>query len=173
MTPENLNNTYGDVSAGMLVYNKMFYGGFSIKHINRPDESIILTNQNLFTGLPYRFSAHAGAEIQLREGNKRKPAAFISPNIMFVRQGDFSQTNVGANFRYGSLFLGGWYRHTKINGDAVIAVAGIQQGIFKIGYSYDFTVSQLNNSGGSHEISLRIKPREPKQDFNDCFQLFR
>ncbi len=173
ITPENLNNTYGDVSAGMLVYNKTFYGGLSIKHINRPNESIILTNQNLFTGLPYRFSVHAGAQIQLIEGNKRKPAAFISPNIMFVRQGDFGQTNVGANLGYGSFFVGGWYRHAKANPDAVIAVVGVEQGIFKIGYSYDFTVSQLNNSGGSHEISLRIKPREPKQDFNDCFQLFR
>lgn len=173
MTPENLNNTYGDVSAGMLVYNKTFYGGFSIKHINRPNESILLTNQNLFTGLPYRFSAHAGAQIQLIEGNKRKPAAFISPNIMIVRQGDFGQLNVGANLGYGSLFIGGWYRHAWTNPDAVIGVVGVEQGIFKIGYSYDFTVSQLGNTGGSHEISLRIKPGEPKQDFNDCFQLFR
>jgi len=171
--PQNLNNAYGDIAAGMLLYNKTFYGGFSIKHINRPNESILLTNQNLFGGLPYRFTIHGGAQIELIEGNKRKPAAFISPNVMFVRQGDFGQTNVGAYFGYGALFVGGWYRHARTNPDAVIALVGVETGIFKIGYSYDFTVSKLGNTGGSHEISLRIKPKEPKQDFNDCFQLFR
>lgn len=172
-TPENLNNSYGDLGAGLLFYNKTIYGGFSIKHINRPNESLLGTNENLFGGLPYRFSTHLGAEIELIEGNKRKPAAFISPNIMFVRQGDFGQINGGAYFGYGAVFVGAWYRHAWTNPDAVIASVGIQQGIFKIGYSYDFTVSNLANTGGSHEISLRIKPREPKQDFNDCFQLFR
>lgn len=171
--PDNLNTTYADIGAGFLVYNQTFYGGFSIKHINRPNESLLTTNENIFGGLPYRFSLHAGAEIELIEGNKRKPAAFISPNIMLVRQGDFGQVNGGAYFGYGAFFVGAWYRHAWSNPDAVIASAGIQQGIFKIGYSYDFTVSALNSTGGSHEISLRIKPGEPKQDFNDCFQLFR
>jgi len=171
--PEDLNNTYGDISAGLLIYNKTFYGGFSLKHINRPNESILLTNENLFTGLPYRFSFHAGAQIQLRKGNKRKPASFISPNILIVRQGDFGQINAGANLGYGSIFIGGWYRHGFENPDAVIGVVGIEEGVFKIGYSYDFTVSQLGTTGGSHEISLRFRPKEPKQDFNDCFQLFR
>ena len=39
---------------------------------------------------------------------------------------------------------------------AFILALGVNTGTFKIGYSYDVTVSTLNNgiSGGSHEVSL-------------------
>ncbi len=172
--PDDPNNFYFDASAGILVYNRIFYGGFSIKHLNTPEEAILDINNNLNGGLPMRYSIHAGAQIQIVKGNKRKPSAFISPNLLFVRQGDFGQLNVGAYGQYGSFFLGGWFRQSQSTSDAVIALAGVEQGIFKIGYSYDITVSGLSGfSGGSHEISLRIKLREPDVDMNDCLQLFR
>ncbi|HHS95736.1 MAG TPA: type IX secretion system membrane protein PorP/SprF, partial [Phaeodactylibacter sp.] len=51
---------------------------------------------------------------------------------------------------------------------------GLQKGLFKIGYSYDVTLSSLRSeTAGAHEISLGIRLREPEQDFNDCLQLFR
>ncbi len=175
--PADPTNVYFDASAGMLVYNKTFYGGFSVKHLNTPNETILFVNDNLSGGLPIRYSFHGGAQIQLVEGNKRRPSAFISPNIMYVRQGDFGQTNVGAYVSYGAVFAGAWFRHARTTSDAAIALIGVEQGVFKIGYSYDFTVSNLNNvsggTGGSHEISLRVKLREPRESINDCFRLFR
>lgn len=173
-TPDDPNNFYLDASAGMLIYNRIFYGGFSIKHLNRPDQGILGINDNLSEGLPMRYSIHAGAEIEIIEGNKRRPSAFISPNLLYVRQGDFAQLNVGAYGQYGAFFLGAWFRHVQTNSDAVIALIGVEEGIFKIGYSYDLTVSGLSGfTGGSHEISLGIKLDAPDEDINDCLQLFR
>ena len=173
--PENLNNSYFDISAGILAYSKMFYGGISMKHLNTPNESLLGINDNLNTGLPMRFTVHGGMEIKLREGNKRKPAAFISPNIMFIKQGDFGQLNVGAYGSLGFVFAGIWYRQALSNPDATIFLVGVQKGVFKIGYSYDVTISGLSGyTGGSHEVSITLNfERDRGVDYSDCFQLFR
>jgi len=173
--PENLSNTYFDISAGLLAYSKMFYGGISIKHLNTPDESLLGINDNLNTGLPIRFTIHGGMEIKVREGNKRKSAAFISPNIMFIKQGNFGQLNVGAYGSLGLIFTGVWYRQALSNPDAVIFLIGIKKGIYKFGYSYDLTISGLSgHTGGSHEISVTLTfERDNGTDYTDCFQLFR
>lgn len=173
--PDNLSTSYFDISAGLLAYSRKFYGGISMKHLNTPDESLLGINDNLNTGLPMRFTAHAGMEITLSKGNKRKPATFISPNIMFIKQGDFGQLNVGAYANSGVFFAGLWYRHALTNPDAAILLAGVKKGIFKFGYSYDITVSSLAGyTGGSHEVSITLNfEREKGIEYDDCFQLFR
>lgn len=175
--PESLSKAYFDISSGLLLYNPFFYAGVSVKHMNTPDEAILGVNSNLNTGLPMRLTAHGGMEITLREGNKRRLPAFVSPNIMFIKQGDFGQLNVGAYGSLGFAFVGAWYRYTFTNADAAIVLAGVQQGIFKIAYSYDVTISGLSGkTGGSHEISLVINfdlNRPRRIDYNDCFRMFR
>ena len=57
------------------------------------------------------------------------------------------------------LIFGVWYRGipfaTSQAGDAIIALVGIKTDNVHIGYSYDYTISNLlQNTGGSHEISL-------------------
>ncbi|MEO1515308.1 MAG: type IX secretion system membrane protein PorP/SprF [Bacteroidota bacterium] len=174
--PDNLNNTYVDISAGLLAYSSNFYGGVTIKHLNTPSESFLGVNPNLDEGLPMRLTLQAGMEIPLTFGNNWRTNSFISPSVMFVKQGDFGQLNAGSLVKAGFIFGGLWYRHTLTNGDAVIFVAGVEQGSFKIGYSYDMTISGLglNRSGGSHEISLIINLERPNEvDYNDCLNLFR
>ena len=54
--------------------------------------------------------------------------------------------------------LGASYRRGFNNSDAVILLLGYDLEKYKIGYSYDLTVSQLGlSSGGAHEISLQIQ----------------
>ena len=80
--------------------------------------------------------------------------AKISPNILFQQQQDFRQINVGMYFQKSAFVAGLWYR----NKDAFIALVGIQQGLFKFGYSYDVTVSRLTNTtAGAHEISVSMQ----------------
>ncbi len=174
--PDNISNNYFDASAGLLLYSSQFYAGVAFKHLNTPNESFLNINENLDTGLPMRIGLHAGYEFKLREGNKNKPASFISPNVMFVKQGDFGQLNIGAYGNLGIIFGGVWYRQGFANPDAAIALLGVQAGGYKIGYSYDITVSRLTlgRTGGSHEISLIMNFDKPqKADYNDCFGLFR
>lgn len=142
---------YFDVSAGILGYSKIFYFGFVAKHLNMPNESMILGKESR---MPIRLTGHFGANIQLGKNSKYSNKTSISPNILWTYQQGFMQLSIGLYVKYGIFTVGSWWRE----GDAFIVSTGIDTGIFKLGYSYDVTISKLNNnvSGGSHEVSMGI-----------------
>lgn len=180
--PDNLNNSVFDVGAGILVNGERVYGGLSLKHLNSPDESLLDINNNLGAGLPLRFTLHGGIEIPLLTDNNRRNRAFVSPNLLFVRQGEFAQINGGAYFGLGSFFGGAWYRHTINNADAAIALFGVRYGVFRFGYSFDLTLNSLtlDNTGGTHELSLTVNLEDSKEAqrrrkasrYSNCFKMF-
>jgi len=148
--PRGGSRGFFDASAGMVIFNKHFFAGGAVHHLNRPNESMIIGDSKL----PMRFTGHIGAEIPLGARSKYANATSIMPNIIYQYQNGFQELNIGTYIKYGSFNFGAWYR----NRDAFILTLGINTGKFKLGYSYDVTVSKLNNgvSGGSHEISLGI-----------------
>jgi type IX secretion system PorP/SprF family membrane protein len=138
-----------DVSAGIVGFSKNFYFGFAAKHLNQPEESLILGNSRL----PMRFTGHMGVNIEFGKGSQYQNVTAISPNIIYTYQDGFMQLNVGTYLKYGVFTAGFWLRAR----DAFIMSIGINSGTFKFGYSYDLTVSPLTNaSGGSHELSLGL-----------------
>lgn len=158
-TFENADKIMFDAGAGAVVYSDIFYGGVAFHHINEPNEGFLGNSK-----LPFKFTAHAGANIPIGRRRKYAGEAFISPNILFQLQQSFYQLNVGIYAGKGSFVGGLWYR----SNDSFIALVGFQKGIFKVGYSYDITISRLTNAtAGSHEISLgfqfRCKP--PRKRF--------
>jgi type IX secretion system PorP/SprF family membrane protein len=180
--PDNNTVTNFDASAGLLLLSDQFWLGTSLKHLNTPDDGFLLINNNLSDGLPIRYTVHAGSELIVKKGNKLQRGAFVSPNVLFVSQGPFQQLNLGAYTGVGALYGGLWYRHTFGNADAVIAVAGVREGIFKFGFSYDLTVSGLSGyTGGSYEVSLGlffdrqqgVRKRTKQTDWSDCLNMFR
>ncbi len=183
LRPQDLTTTVFDVGAGMLLYNSKYYGGISLQHLTTPDEGFFKTNSSLLDGLPLRTSIHAGAEFIVKEGNKRNPSSFVSPNILFAKQGDQGQINAGAYYCHGIAFAGGWYRYAFTNPDAIILVVGIQYDILKIGYSYDFTAGSglAAKTGGAHEVSFvlnfdnseAVRSKRRAERYNDCFKIFR
>jgi type IX secretion system PorP/SprF family membrane protein len=150
-----------DVSAGLVGFSKNFYFGAAFHHLNRPDESMILGQSRL----PIKYTGHVGANIKLGQRGRYSSTTFLSPNIIYQNQNGFQQLNIGAYLKYESFTIGAWYR----NKDAFILTVGINTEKYRIGYSYDLTVSQLGNgvSGGSHEVSLGInlKCKKPARDF--------
>lgn len=149
-----------DVSAGILGYSKRYFFGFAMNHLTEPNEGFLGSSP-----LPIKYTGHAGALIQL----DRTGETAISPNILFQKQQDFRQLNLGFYVIKGPLVGGLWYR----NEDAFIALIGIQKGMVKMGYSYDITVSKLANAtAGSHEISFQTifvcKERTKKYRTSSC-----
>ncbi len=181
--PDRFTTTAFDASAGLLLFNSRFHAGVSLRHLNSPDVSFLGINPNLYTGIPLRMTVHGGVEIPLLTNNKSSEGAFLSPNVMFVSQGGFSQLNGGLYAGLGKVFTGAWLRHTFGNADAVILLGGVRYGVLRIGYSYDLTLSALADAraGGAHEISFGLnlgdsrefKRKRSKADLNDCFKIFR
>lgn len=150
-----------DFSAGVFGYSKRYFFGFAANHLTQPDEGLLGRST-----LPMKLTAHAGAMLPIGDKSSQ---TFISPNILFQQQQNFQQLNLGMYVMKGSIVGGLWYR----NQDSFIAVIGFQQHFFKIGYSYDVTVSKLTSAtAGSHEISFSLqfecKPKKKKFRLVSC-----
>jgi len=164
------SKTSADFGAGIVLYGKNYFGGISFDHLNRPDESLIELNSNLYAGRPQRFTITGG---------------YITPNFLFTSQGRFKQLNTGAYFGYGPVAVGGWYRYAFENGDALIASIRFRQDVLQIGLSYDAVTSALRTVpgglGATYEVSVTIDLSQSKElqrrrkanRYNDCFGMFR
>lgn len=160
----NLQNvTYFDFNTGILIYNKDVWFGVSASHLNQPDRSFIQTNASY---LPTKWSVHGGFKFELsnrmyRGRNVKKQ--YIMPSFVYVRQAQFDQLTVGAQFLYDPVSIGFYYRGIPIrqnvsdqmSQDAMVIMMNFKVKSINIGYSYDITTSQLYGvSGGAHEISI-------------------
>ena len=159
--PRGGSRGFFDASAGAVVYNKNFNIGFAANHLNMPNESLIVGESKL----PMRFTAHASANIGLGGNSKYKNETTIMPSVLYTYQRGFQQFNIGTYVKYSNFTAGAYFR----NKDAFILTIGVQTDQFRLGYSYDVTVSKLNNgvSAGSHEISLQylVKCRKKSVKF--------
>jgi len=115
--------------------------------------------------LPMYISIHAGNTFYFDLGNIQP---YVTPNIFFANQGKYNQVMVGAQAGIGILFGGLWARHNITNFDALMLLLGVEQGVFKFGYSYDMSLGQPGNFvANTHELSLVISlledPKEAKK----------
>jgi type IX secretion system PorP/SprF family membrane protein len=156
LRPGELTKRNVDFSAGILGYSERFYAGVAVHHLTKPDEGFISLSR-----VPRRITVHAGGVFDLvkkvrRRRNYENPT--ISPNIMFMQQQNFQQLNYGLYFNRFPFVGGLWFRQNFKNADAIIIMAGLYASLFKIGYSYDLTISKLTNAtGGAHEVSFTIQ----------------
>lgn len=154
------------ISLGGLFFTENFWFGLSAHHANQPNQSFL---EEGISYLPTKYSLHSGYRISLGRGAMRRDFThtykqrYITPTVNYKRQGPFEQLDVGAYVYMEPLIFGLWYRglpykpvNTESNRDAVVMLVGFNlPSGFNIGYSFDYTVSQLGiQSGGAHEISL-------------------
>jgi type IX secretion system PorP/SprF family membrane protein len=158
--PRGGKRGFFDVSAGAVVFTKLFYAGLAVHHANQPDESMILGESKL----PVRLTAHMGGTLPIGRRGRYSDGTSLKPAIIYQYQNGFQELNIGAYLNYSSLNIGVWYR----NKDAFVFIVGAKTDKFNIGYSYDLTVSKLGNglTGGSHEISMQINLKCKKKAKN-------
>jgi len=110
--------------------------------------------------LAIKYTVHAGAEFILKQGDMKtdRGTLYFLPGALYQQQLEAQQLNMGFNFDYSPLTVGIWYRYNFENSDGAILLIGLKQKRFKLGYSYDYTLSKLSDgSGGAHEVSLAIQ----------------
>ncbi len=154
------NQQYFDFGSGFLFYTKTFWLGAAFAHMNQPNISVL----NSVSRLPMKTTLQFGARIPLYSGPRTiEKVSYLTPSIIYRFQGPISQMDLGVNYHIDPISVGVWYRGKPfqktvigtVNQDALIFTMGLYMKNFTIGYSYDFSVSQLSTtSGGAHEISI-------------------
>ncbi len=163
--PDNTSKFFPDFASGLLVYGPAWYVGFAAHHLNRPSQGFYSEDR-----IPMKLTANAGGLINLSEERRRQSSLglgqpVVSPNLIYQYQGGFHYLNYGLYLDWRPFIVGTWFRQSPgSNFDAFIFMVGVQQDYFKVGYSYDVTLSQLGNSTqGSHEITIGILLPVPEQ----------
>jgi type IX secretion system PorP/SprF family membrane protein len=156
--------TYFDTGLGVLVYSSSGWVGFSASHVNRPNQSLM----NGISPLPAELKLHGGYKYifeEVENTSKKIPEHHsVTFAFNYKKQSKFNQIDLGVYYTKNLFVVGCWYRGIPVykpvagyqNNDAVIFLFGINMDKYKIGYSYDMTVSRLSNlnTKGSHEVSM-------------------
>jgi type IX secretion system PorP/SprF family membrane protein len=144
-----------DFATSALVYNDRIWAGFTLDHLLNPKQSFYGEDSNL----PIKLNVFGGLQLLRNTRLKQKLDEVMSIAINFQKQGKYYQSDLGLYYYRHPLIFGLWYRGipfvTSQAGDALIALIGVKTDKLHIGYSYDFTISNLiSATAGSHEISL-------------------
>jgi len=156
------NVGYIDATFSTLMFSNKFWIGGTVDHLLRPNQSLV----GGMDRLPMRIFLYGGGRFYLEKNyvKRRKNDASVSVSFLYKMQEGYNQLDLGVYWKKYGLTLGTWYRGMPVftdsgkaitNVDAVVFLVGYKWETLSIGYSYDFTISELiNNTGGSHEISL-------------------
>ncbi len=162
----NLNKMSGDINAGLMFYNSRFWFGASFNNLMNPFGNAGY-DRYLADSYPLRFSGQMGAKIPLNHDGE----VAVAPALLFNKQRQAHQLDIGVNFHAHLLRFGAWYRGfiktvenqnsavpAPSNQDAFVIYGGLKYQGLQVGYSYDYSISELRGTGGTHEISLIIQP---------------
>lgn len=160
---------YFDVATSVFLYNPKYWVGLSLHHLTRPNYSFMGQEMRI----PIRTTLFGGMNIWTEKNRRALTTRSFSWSFRYHRQEKFQQLDAGLYWHNSPIEIGAWYRglpllgevNTVLNHDAIVALVAWEHGPFRIGYSYDLTISQLGwNSAGAHEISLIY-------EFNQRFDL--
>ena len=139
-----------DVGFGLYYTTKKLYVGLSSLHL--PEQS--LSASGGAAALAYNFQYTVARHYYVMAGYNFDigPNFFLTPSVLTKSDASSTQLDINLLGEYKSLvFVGASYRLT----DAVVAIVGLKYKGFKLGYSFDVTMSNIKTySHGTHEIML-------------------
>lgn len=157
---DNNNISYLDMQVGM---NYAYFPtpsiyvntGFSVHHVNRPHESFFNSDVvGVDNRVPMRYIGFLNGSFKLND------QVILNPNIYYTQQAGASELVGGINAHYNLsgdgeylLIAGAYYRHKE----ALIPLIGLGYKDYTFEFTYDATISSLNNynnSRGAFEFSL-------------------
>ena len=142
-----------DAGFGAYVYHEKFFGGISAPQLLNNKLQFFENYKNTLSRLVNHYYAFAGYNYVINSDILLEPMAIlkyvspVKPQVELIVKAIYLSSIKAA--------IG--YRH----GDAISITAGYNfENHLTVGYSYDYTISNLNNySSGSHEIMLGIRFR--------------
>ncbi len=169
LTPGGSSVSYVDMTVGGILYSKSLFIGVTAAHLNEPNQSLIDEN----SPLPMKISVHGGYKFMLKSRTLRRDLTYtykersFTPVFQYKSQGPFQILDVGGYLHLEPINFGFWYRGFPLKGletlsgtqfpqnAALVFSVGITTNDMNIGYSYDYTISDLSvASGGAHEFSI-------------------
>lgn len=175
-----------DFSTSVMTYNNNFWLGLNVDHFLQPNLLFYQSNypENLKLIKTLKYSLFGGIKMRLRGNLLKYYKESLTFAFNYKQQHTFKQLDIGTYYHLFPVVIGVWYRGIplvkgKVNNarnpghDAVVFLLGYKINSLNIGYSFDFTISQLQIiGGGAHEISFvwnfEIKERQKKPDPLPC-----
>ena len=151
--PDNTLKHAADFAFGAMIFNDWLYGGVALHHISQPQISLFGDDR-----LDIKYTAHLGFMFEppaVRRAHTVSYEYIVSPNLIYQKQGEHHRINLGLYGGIEPLIAGVWYRHNIADPNAVIFLVGFSASNFRIGYSYDHSLSGYSDMfHAAHEVSI-------------------
>ncbi|NOZ47899.1 MAG: type IX secretion system membrane protein PorP/SprF [Chlorobi bacterium] len=150
---DNMQTWYPDFATGLTSYYKEHYFGFSVQHLAKPSISFISKGS---ARIDRKYTVNYGYTFPVYINGWVKPHYFISPSILFQKQGSFEQILYGTYVDARPLTYGLWIRQSfDILPNSIIFLLGYKKNNIKFSYTYDLTLTKLIGlTFGTHEIAF-------------------
>ncbi len=155
-----------DLGAGVWYNHKWFWASLSMQHLTSP--AITLSSEESSgSSEQYDFEFNAGRTLYFMAGSNipiKNTLFEVMPSVFVKSDFTFTTAELTARVRYNKfLTFGVGYRYK----DALIATLAADYRNFFIGYSYDYSTSDIAKaSSGSHEIFIGYRVKLNKGEKN-------
>ncbi len=160
---QRLNNekaNYIDFASSVFVYSSKYWFGLTVDHLAQPNYTFL--NEEMKMSLKYVL--FGGMNIWTERSRTKSVSRSFSFSYRIQQQLKNTQTDLGVYWHNDPIEIGMWYRGvpfistedaSNVNQDAIVALLSYNYGPFRVGYSYDVSISGLGwNAQGAHELSL-------------------